>query len=161
MKKISLIVCLFSFLTIFYFIPAHLHADEKSGLSKGQRIYVAAYSHIYSGNRDRPFFLTVTLSIRNIDPKHPIKIILVNYHETEGRLLKKFAESPVTLNPLGSLRHIITEKDKTGGSGANFIVEWKSNTYVNPPIVETIMISTKGQQGISFTSRGQIIIPSN
>ena len=57
--------------------------------------------------------------------------------------------------------YIITEKDKTGGSGANFIVVWKSDTYVNPPIVETIMISTKGQQGISFTSRGQVIIQSN
>jgi hypothetical protein len=161
MKKSSVIVYLLGFLTIFYFMPSHLHADEKPGLSKGQNVYVPAYSHIYMGNKDRPFLLTVTLSIRNIDPKHPIKIMLVDYHETLGNLLRKYIEKPITLNPLGSLRYIITEKDKTGGSGANFIVEWKSDTHVNPPIVETIMISTKGQQGISFTSRGQVIIPSN
>ena len=31
------------------------------------------------------------------------------------------------------------------------------NIYVNPPIVETVMIGTQSQQGISFTSRGQVI----
>jgi hypothetical protein len=34
---------------------------------------------------------------------------------------------------------------------------WKSLEKVTEPIVETIMISTRTQQGISFTSRGQAI----
>jgi len=105
-----------------------------------------------------PFLLTVTLSIRNIDPKHQIKITVIDYYETQGKLLKKYLEKPVILNPLESLRYVIPERDKTGGSGANFIVEWKSDKFVNPPIVESIMIGTQSQQGISFTSRGQTII---
>ena len=67
-------------------------------------------------------------------------------------------ETPVTLKPLESIRYVIPEKDKAGGSGANFIVEWKSDKSVNPPIVESIMIGTQSQQGVSFISRGQAII---
>jgi len=57
-------------LSICFFLPLPVYADEKIELSDGQTIYVPAYSHIYSGNREQPFLLTVTLSIRNIDPKH-------------------------------------------------------------------------------------------
>ena len=75
--------------------------------------------------------------------------------------LKKLLDKPVTLNPLESTRYVIPERDKTGGSGANFIVVWKSDKLVNPPIVESIMIGTKSSQGVSFTSRGRAIINSN
>jgi hypothetical protein len=67
---------------------------------------------------------------------------------------------PLTLNPLESLRYVIPESDKSGGSGANFIVEWHSDRPVNKPIIESIMIGTKSGQGISFTSRGQEVISS-
>lgn len=157
MKK-SYGIVWFLFLIAFHFsTPLPLSAEEKIPLSKGQVIYVPAYSHIYSGNRERPFLLTITISIRNIDPKHPIQITTVDYYKTQGNLLKKYLDKPVTLAPLGSLRYVVAEGDTTGGSGANFIVEWKSEHVVNPPIVEAVMIGTQSQQGISFTSRGQVI----
>ena len=157
MRKIS-----FSILLLILIIASNLssiaYADETIDLSKGQTIYVPAYSHIYSGNREMPFLLAITVSIRNINPKQTIKITTVDYYETQGNLLKKFIETPVTLQPLESMRYVIPEKDKAGGSGANFIIEWKSDKFVNPPIVESIMIGTQSQQGVSFTSRGQAII---
>ena len=152
----------FLFLLCIYFVaPLSLYAAERNiELLKGQILYVPAYSHIYSGNREKPFLLTVTLSIRNIDPKHQIELTLVDYYETQGSLLKRHLDEPVTLKPLESLRFVIPEMDKSGGSGANFIIEWQSKEFVNPPIVESIMIGTKGQQGISFTSLGREILPS-
>ena len=157
--------CSFSFLfilllTICIFSPLPLHAEKKGALFDAQTIYVPAYSHIYTGNRERPFLLTVTLSIRNIDPNHQIKITTVDYYETQGKLLRKYLDKPVILNPLESLRYIIPERDKSGGSGANFIVEWESDKLVNPPIVESIMIGARSGQGISFISRGEEIILS-
>ena len=149
-----LCICLVSPLSLLY------AAEKNIGLSKGQMLYVPAYSHIYSGNRERPFLLTVTLSIRNVDPKHQIKIILVDYYETQGKLLKKHIDKPIALKSLESLRYVIPERDKSGGSGANFIIEWRSDKFVNPPIVESIMIGTQSTQGISFTSRGQEIFTS-
>ncbi len=144
--------------TIFFSLP--LHADQALNLSQGQTIYVPAYSHIYSGNNEKPFLLTVTLSIRNIDPNHPIQITVADYYETQGRRLKKFLDEPRTLKPMESLRYVIPESDKKGGSGANFMVEWQSDKSVNPPIVESVMIGTQSQQGVSFTSRGRVIITS-
>ena len=132
-------------------------ADDNIVLSNGQTIYVPAYSHIYSGNRETPFLLTVTLSIRNVDIDNKITINRVDYYETQGHLLKEHIDDPIVLNPLESLRYVIPEKDERGGSGANFIVEWISDKYVNAPIIESIMIGTKQQQGISFISRGRSI----
>lgn len=151
--KYILLILFFCFL-----IPEISYAlDKEKFLSKGQLIYVPAYSHIYSGNKERPFLLTVTLSIRNIDPSHSIKITLVDYYETQGKLVKKYVATPVMLKNLESLRYVIPEKDTVGGSGANFLVKWESDTLVNPPIIETIMIGTELQQGVSFTSRGKEI----
>ena len=151
----------FLLLTLFLVLPSFLAAaDTKAMLSTGQRVYVPAYSHIYSGNREKPFLLTVTLSIRNIDPTRPITVTQVNYYETQGKLLKAYISTPVSLNPLESLRFVIPERDKGGGSGANFIVQWRSEQPTNPPIIESIMIGTQSQQGISFTSRGREIIVS-
>ena len=151
----------FFILLSIFLSPLSLYAAEKNiELSKGQILYVPAYSHIYSGNRENPFLLTVTLSIRNIDSRHQIKVTLVDYYETQGKLLKKLIDKPITLNPLESLRYVIPERDKSGGSGANFLVEWQSDKLINPPIVESIMIGTQSTQGISFTSRGKEIYSS-
>ena len=155
---------LLSGLLLVYFAlnPFSSFASESNvKLKKGQKLYIPAYSHIYSGDREKPFLLTVTLSIRNIDPKNNIRITLVDYYETQGKLVKKYLEKHVTLKPLESIRYVVPERDKTGGSGANFIVEWESDNYVNPPITESIMIGTQTQQGISFTSRGQEIIKAD
>lgn len=154
-KHIIFLIC------IYFFSPFLLHAaDQKIELSKGQLIYVPVYSHIYSGDKEQPFLLAVTLSIRNIDPNSHIQITSVDYYETQGVMLKKYTVKPITLKPLESLRYVIPERDKSGGSGANFLVKWQSDKFVNPPIVETIMIGTQNQQGVSFTSRGREILNS-
>jgi hypothetical protein len=51
---------------------------------------------------------------------------------------------------------MIGEKDRTGGTGANFIVEWNTDEVVSSPIIEAIMITTQMNQGISFTTTGKI-----
>jgi hypothetical protein len=44
--------------------------------------------------------MAVTLSIRNIDPKHQIIITSVDYYETQDKLLKKYIDNPLILKPL-------------------------------------------------------------
>jgi hypothetical protein len=136
--------------------PAAGIADDIR-LSAGQTVYVPIYSHIYSGIKGRPFDLAATLSIRNTDPKYPISIVAVKYYDTAGKLVKEYMEVPIKLNALASTRYIITEGERAGGSGANFIVIWKSDKMVNPPIMEGVMIGTQSGQGISFVSRGQVV----
>lgn len=139
--------------------PMTAHAD--GDLSQGQTVYVPAYSHIYIGNREQPFLLTITLSIRNVDAKHPVTITAADYYDTKGKCIRKYLEHPVSLGPWESIRYIVPQKDKSGGSGANFVVEWHSEKAVNPVLVEAVMIGAESQQGISFTSRGQAISTAN
>ncbi len=139
----------------FYLAPLELQADNTTPLlSRGETVYVPVYSHIYTGNREQLYQLTVTLSLRNIDPNHSLSLITVDYYETQGKILKKYLEKPLVLGPLESTRYVVPLKDTKGGSGANFIVIWKSERNVNQPIIESVMIGTQSQQGISFTSRG-------
>jgi hypothetical protein len=156
--------CYLIFLVMFVVASSSFsfaRADEAIILSKGQMLYVPAYSHIYAGNRELPLLLTVTLSIRNVDPKHSITIISVDYYGTKGKFLRKYLDQAITLSPLEATRYIIPQKDKSGGSGASFLVKWKSDEFVNPPLIESIMIGAEAQQGISFTSRGQVIATPN
>lgn len=160
MRKICFFMLLFIFVVVSNF-SSFAYADEPIILSKGQTLYVPAYSHIYAGSREMPLLLTVTLSIRNADSKHSITITSVDYYGTKGELIKKYLDQAVVLIPFESTRYIIPQKDKSGGSGANFLVEWKSEKSVNPPLIESVMIGAEYQQGISFTSRGQVITTSN
>ena len=133
-------------------------ARTNGDLSTGQTVYVPVYSHIYQGDRESPVYLAVTLSIRNVDPKKPIAVLSADYFDSKGNLLKKHQEGPVHIPPGSSIRYVVPESDKTGGSGAFFMVAWRSDGPVNPPILESVMIGTKSQQGISFTSRGEVVV---
>jgi len=126
--------------------------------SKGQTVYVPAYSHIYHGiKKPTPFYLTVTLSIRNTDPRNPLVLKSVRYYDTEGKMLREYTPTPVLVPPLGTKEFIIMQFDKEGGSGANFLLDWKSTAPVTNPIVEAVMIGTSSNQGISFLTDGQVI----
>ena len=48
----------------------------------------------------------------------------------------------------------IDELDIEGGTGANFLFDWKIKPTSNEPLFEGVMISTSGQQGLSFTTQG-------
>jgi hypothetical protein len=156
-QRIVIINHLFRVLIAFGIFASAASAGNRIELSAGQTVYVPVYSHIYSGLKGRPFNLAATLSIRNTDARYPINLTSVKYYDTEGKLLKDYASEPVRLNPLVSTRYVIKEAEIGGGSGANFIVIWKSEQKVNPPIIEAIMIGTRSGQGISFVSRGQVI----
>lgn len=156
-RRIPLLTCFCLLIVIVGLLsPADISAEDIK-LSKGQTVYVPIYSHIYSGVKGRPFDLAATLSIRNTNLQNPIVLESVKYYDSDGKLVKDYLKKPLQLNALASTRYIIMEDEKAGGSGANFMVVWKSELNVNPPIIEAVMIGTHSGQGISFLSRGQVI----
>lgn len=50
-----------------------------------------------------------------------------------------------------------SHKEDKGGAGASFIVEWGASKNANQMLFQSVMIGTTGQQGISFTSKGEVI----
>ena len=139
--------------------PVRPAAAEALGRWLGQTVYVPVYSHIFADDRyrDRPFLLTATLSVRNTDPERPFTLRRVDYYDSEGALLQRYLEAPITLAPLASTHYIVPESEAKGGAGAKFLIEWQAPAAVNEPIIEAVMIGTKLQQGISFISTGRAI----
>mgnify|MGYP003582138188 FL=1 len=139
--------------------PVRPAGAEVLGRWLGQTVYVPVYSHIFADDRyrDRPFLLTATLSVRNTDPERPFTLRRVDYYDSEGALLQRYLEAPVTLAPLASTHYIVPESEAKGGAGAKFLIEWQAPAAVSEPIIEAVMIGTKLQQGISFISTGRAI----
>ena len=132
-------------------------AAQEPTLSNGESVYVAVYSNVYSGPKGKPFELAAMLSIRNTDPQNKISIIKADYYDNDGQLLDQYIKEPLELNPLASTYFYLKEYDKRGGPGANFIVKWQSETEVNQPIIEGIMLGLTAGQGLSFICPGKII----
>jgi hypothetical protein len=123
----------------------------------GETLYVPIYSSVFHHQSALNYKLTATLSIHNIDLDNSIKLIKADYYDTNGNFVQAYLEDTLVLSPLQVAQIVIQEEDERGGTGANFIVEWVSETNVNSPIVEAVMISARGQQGISFISPGRVI----
>lgn len=116
--------------------------------------YLSIYSEIYSVTEHRSINLTVTVSLRNISSTDTIYINKSDYFDTKGDLIRSYHEVPIYLKPLETIEIVIDEKDTHGGSGANFIFEWSTTKESHEPVFDAVMISTSGQQGISFTTQG-------
>ncbi len=122
--------------------------------SSGQLVYVPVYPSIYYMGQKKSLELTVTLSIHNISPDSSITLESVRYFNKKGKLIKPILTRPRTLAPLETTSFVVNEKKEPGGVGANFLVSWRADHKVNQPVIQAIMITTTGSQGISFLTEG-------
>lgn len=123
----------------------------------GQRVYVPAYSQVLLNTSGSALELTVTLAIHNTDSQNPLVIREVSYYNTEGVLVRNYINEPVQLPPLATTGFVVSSEDQSGGWGANFIVEWVASQPVYEPIIEAVMVSTRGTHGISLISPGRVL----
>ena len=125
--------------------------------SKGQTIYVPAYSHVFTGPRANPYNLAITLAIRNTDQAQGIVVTAIDYYDHTGKLVRRYSPSPAALAPLASSYTHLEEKDTSGGFAPKFIIRWEAPRPVTKPVIEAVMIGATSGQGISFVSQGQVI----
>lgn len=128
-----------------------------SSVVSGEYVYVPVYSSIYYRDSTKVYNLTVTLGIRNIDTANDIFIKEINYNNSKGDNVKRFLEKPIRLKPLETFDLVIAEDDTSGGIGANFIVKWVSQSPVQSPVIEAVMISIRQGVGLSFVESGRVI----
>ncbi len=127
--------------------------SQLNNLESG-KTYLSVYSQIYSRNEHRTHDLTVIISMRNLNPADTIYIKKAEYFDSQGASIRSYFDKPIYLAPMETAEIIIDESDKTGGPGANFLFDWGVKSTSNSPLFEAIMISTSGQQGLSFTTQG-------
>ncbi|HEX9953198.1 MAG TPA: DUF3124 domain-containing protein [Rubricoccaceae bacterium] len=137
-------------------VEAAVPADT-AGAAAGQTVYVPVYSHVYFGDGARPVNFAVTLSVRNTDARAPIAVSGVRYYDTAGQLVEAYVNEPRRLGPLATAEFVVDANDVRGGSGASFVVEWAAAGPVTSPVVEAVMISAEGTQGLSLVSVGRVL----
>nr|WP_139958854.1 DUF3124 domain-containing protein [Flavicella sediminum] len=128
------------------------HINDKDSLEYGKS-YLSIYSQIYSTTEHKTHNLTAMISLRNTSDVDTIYILKAEYFDTHGTSIRKYFEQPIFLKPMETTEIIINEIDVSGGTGSNFIFEWKIPKNCPQPLFEGIMNSTMGQQGLSFTTQ--------
>ena len=118
-----------------------------------RQVYVPIYSDIYNQTRDTRTMLTATLSIRNTSIRDSLFVSTIDYYNTQGDLVRSYIDSPIYLKPMESIDYVIEQQDNSGGSGANFLIDWYSKKQLNP-LFQAVMVGGLGAQAFSFTTDG-------
>lgn len=130
--------------------------------ARSQTIYLPVYSHIWHGDvkgdgSPERLLVSTLVSIRNTDPHAPITLRSADYYDTDGKLIRRYAEQPRSIPPLGTIEYFINLTDTSGGSGANFLVEWSAGQPVSPPLVEGAHAYFRGTHSLGFLTQGRVI----
>lgn len=149
-------------LSLFLLATGGLAQAQEVPLSKGQTLYLSIYSHLLYGNPNivnkiSQYPLSALISLRNTDPRQPIRLLSARYYDTKGKLLREFLPQPVVLPPLGTQELFVERNDMSGGSGANFIVSWEAEQPVNPLLVEALHADISGNRTLSFITTARPI----
>lgn len=123
----------------------------------GQSVYVPVYSQLVTMTARRFYSLTANVVVHNTDPDRPIMILSARYYGNGGTMLTEFLEEPKILLPFSSTTLLVEQLDREGGIGANFVIDWMSESRVSEPAIEAVMIGESGTQGVSFISPGRVI----
>lgn len=131
-----------------------LKANGNTDSMKKMQTYLPVYAQIYQVSQERRVNMTATISLRNTDTNDTLFVEQINYYNTEGKLIRKYIDKTVFVKPMETVEIIINSADNEGGTGANFIFDWYTKKETAHPLFESVMVSTEGQQGISFSARG-------
>jgi Protein of unknown function (DUF3124) len=129
----------------------------------GQSLYLPVYSHIQHGEAggkgdSAKMLVSVMVSIRNTDTVRPMRVTSAVYFDTDGKRIKEYVTAPRTVAPMGTLEIFIPRSDDKGGSGANFVIAWKSDAPVNPPLVEALHANLPAGRSIVFVTGARPIL---
>lgn len=133
-------------------------AQEARPLSKGQALFLPIYSNMLYGNIGRSgsankVLLSALVSIRNTDPRRPLRLVSARYYETQGKFLREYVAAPVVLPPFGTHELFVELHDDSGGSGANFLIKWESDAAINPPQVEALHANMDSGKAVILTTQ--------
>ncbi len=119
--------------------------------------FLSIYSSIYMRNDKEQSDLTVTVSLHNPNRDENVYIDKAIYYNTHGDPIRTYFDHTIYIKPLETVQIVIDGIDKEGGTGANFIFDWKKKKISNEPLFEAVMINTYGSQGLSFVTEGKRI----
>ena len=150
---------------LLFLVAAPANADEPA-LSQGQTLYLPIYSHVWHGDlKDGGYplksLVSALVSIRNTDPKYPIRVLSARYFDTGGKQLHEYLGAAKIIPPMGTYELYVERKESAGGSGANFLISWEAGTPANLPVVEAVHADIQGHRTLSFITSARPIRTDN
>jgi hypothetical protein len=148
-------------------IPLNQPKDfEKSVLSsdlvslrslKGQVLYLPVYSNIPYQIDTGMFDMSAFVAIHNTDLDSRITLSQVLYFNQDGKLVDDFLKGEkVNIEPLATKEFYIPYEDKSG-TGANFLIEWSSDSLITEPLIESVTLCLKPNNTLAIRSEGRVI----
>lgn len=110
-------------------------SDKNSKKIRGQVLYLPVYSNIPYHDETQVYNLSAFITIHNTDFFSSVTITRVLFYNNDGVLINTFLDSVKVLPPLAATIFFIPEHDKSG-TGANFIIEWISDSLVTEPFCD-------------------------
>jgi hypothetical protein len=99
--------------------------------------------------------MSVLVSVRNTDPKNPIRVVAAPYYNTDGVLIRNSVPTPRVIPPFGTFELFVELRENAGGSGANYAIKWEAATPVSPPTIEALHSKFQAGYSVAFISRGR------
>lgn len=131
--------------------------DCNTKMIRGQVLYMPIYSNIPHYMDSLMLDMSAFVTIHNTDFKNPIRLQKVQYFNSKGQMVRDFLNNKFqVIKPLETHDFYIPYNDKSG-LGANFLIEWKSDSLVTEPLVESITLNTKIHNTIAVLSQGKVI----
>ncbi|GHB63835.1 DUF3124 domain-containing protein [Persicitalea jodogahamensis] len=119
------------------------------------KTYLSVYSEMYSFSQKQKYSLTGMISLRNVSETDTIYLLRADYYDTAGSRIRGYFKSPVYLRPMETVEIVIAHKDIEGGTGSNFLFEWKTPPNCPEPLFEGVMNSMQGSKGVAFVTQGK------
>lgn len=119
--------------------------------------FLSIYSQLHNRDESELIGLFATVSLHNPNVNDSIFIDKTVYYNTDGVPIRTYFDKTIFIRPMETVQIIIEEQDNEGGTGANFVFDWKIKPNTIDPIFEAVMISTYSSQSISFTTTGKRI----
>ena len=121
--------------------------------ARNGKSYLPVYSQIYQRTERLTFDLTITVSIRNVNDDQTVYLTRIEYYDTKGKLVQRYLDKSIGLAPYETVEIVVESDNTAGGTGDNFVIDWFAPNGAHSPLIQGVMISTAGQQGLSFLTQ--------
>jgi hypothetical protein len=133
--------------------PLSAHAQATPTHSRGQVIMLPVHDNVLIGPKKRALTLSGSFLAINPNPDKPLQLTSIVLYDQQGDLLQTLLAAPQELAPLANLRYEVPKLKVRGA----LLIEWRAKAPVSPLYLEALYVGAAGQQGISFTTQGQVI----
>lgn len=131
--------------------------DDPGPLTIERTAYVPIYSSLFLSDHAEPIDLAATLSLRNVSQNVPVIITAVDYYDSHGARIRQLIDKAHELGPLESAEFFVSRADRSGGSGANFLVHWGLREPGPDLFVQAVMHGRDANAGVSFVTEGRTV----